>query len=75
MVARSLRLTEAKQAETLNALLTHQSSEWECELASLRHDVLSESHDRDYRSLCIFPDEEFAGGESTNPGVRNLFII
>ena len=62
MVARSFMPTEAKQADVLGDLATHQNSEWECELASFRHDVLSESNGRDYRSLCIFSAGEFYGG-------------
>ena len=59
-------MTDAKQAEVLNDLSTQQNSEWECELASLRHEVLSESRDLDYRILCNFFAGEF--------GEKNLQI-
>ena len=59
LMAKSLRLLEAKQAHEIQGSTPQSSSRWGDELLSLCHDVLAESHDRDYRSLCIFFLEEF----------------
>ena len=58
-MAKSLRLLEANQASGIQESTPQSSSRWGDELLSLRHDVLAESHGRDYRRLCIFFLEEF----------------
>ena len=71
LVAKGLRLSEAKQADDANDLLPHPKSGWGCEFSSLRHDSISESRDRDYRRLCIFCAGEFDG---RNIQIRSLGV-
>ena len=60
LMAKGWRLLEANQARLAQDSI-HQSKSRRCdELLSLFHDVLADSHDRDYRSLCIFPLGEFS---------------